>query len=375
MGALEMLILGFGVIVGTVTLFDEPPDVMFDEIVVPKIMEERGFSSHVLGELLDDAGQVIYSHSNRPDFSLRLNYDNSSLSQFAAALNIREIVKSLHSLLAMVDGRVSLSFLHDDKTKQITAVVDLLQVSSGRVVHTSRIIGHVDEIEEIIEKIADFMIQHVTPYSYAVHLFQEAHSPDAKLLAPIETNEPQHYEESRSFIENWIVLNEFGAQNFDHWKWTDEDHFQTTQAFMFNLLGVINLREGKFKKAAQSLIHAIALDDSLPQPYINMARLLQIEENPQMALLYIEEAEELEPKYAITKLYSALAHHQMGRNEKALEDVQEALLRQSNLAFAHELRAKFLAESGADETLVTGSKRQANLSRWRQPNQLKALAF
>ena len=73
MGVIEMLILGVGAIVGTVTLFEEPPDIMFDEIVVPQILEERGYSSAVLAELLDDAGQLIYSKSNRSDFSLRIH--------------------------------------------------------------------------------------------------------------------------------------------------------------------------------------------------------------------------------------------------------------------------------------------------------------
>lgn len=375
MGAIEMLLIGLGAIVGTVTLLESPPDVMLDDITVPKIMEERGFSPDVLAELLDDEGQLIYSKSNRDDFSLRLNYQKSAISQFAVALKIREVVKALHSVFRMVDGRISLMFLANEETGEISVVVDLLQISSGQVLKTTEVTGHIDEVEELIGKIMDFMVQHITPYAYAIHLFHEDEPIKTEFLSSIEVGSRQRYKHARTFVENWIVQNEYEPLVVDHWSWAKEGNFQTTKAFMFNLLGVINLREGNLKKASQSLIHAIDLDDSVPHPYINMARLLQIEENPEMALLYLEEAEALEPQYAITKLYSALAHHQIGRNEKALEDVQEAISRQSNFAPAHDLRAKILAESGADQTIVTRSKRQANLSRWRKPNQLHDLAI
>lgn len=388
MGPFELAIVGLGAMVGTLTLIESPPDVMVDDISTPEVLEERGYTGEVLAELLDDAGLAIYLESNQPEFSLRLNYDASGISELSKALGLRETVKALHGMLGMVDQRVHLSFVANPEENTLLAVLDIMKPGSGQVLHSERIPGSLDDVEAVIDEVADVLVEEVTPYPYAVHLFNHQHDPDAKLLSFSDPSTTSgDYSSVRTYIEEWLVRYEIGfveteEQEAVYYHWASADtsdlvprRIKDQIAPMFNLLGVVSLAEGDVKHASQSFMKAISLDDSIADPYINIGRVLQLQGEPEMALGYLSHADKIKPRKAITKIYSALANLELDRTEEALADLKEAISRQPALSVSHELYAEALKQTGGKAKYITHSERQARLNRWRFPQQYHALAL
>ena len=388
MGPFELAIVGLGAMVGTLTLIESPPDVMVDDISTPEVLEERGYTGEVLAELLDDAGLAIYLESNQPEFSLRLNYDASGISELSKALGLRETVKALHGMLGMVDQRVHLSFVANPEENTLLAVLDIMKPGSGQVLHSERIPGSLDDVEAVIDEVADVLVEEVTPYPYAVHLFNHQHDPDANLLSFSDPSTTSgDYSSVRTYIEEWLVRYEIGfveteEQEAVYYHWASADtsdlvprRIKDQIAPMFNLLGVVRLAEGDLKHASQSFMKAISLDDSIADPYINIGRVLQLQGEPEMALGYLSHADKIKPRKAITKIYSALANLELDRTEEALADLKEAISRQPALSVSHELYAEALKQTGGKAKYITHSERQARLNRWRFPQQYHALAL
>lgn len=388
MGPFELAIVGLGAMVGTLTLIESPPDVMVDDISTPEVLEERGYTGEVLAELLDDAGLAIYLESNQPEFSLRLNYDASGISELSKALGLRETVKALHGMLGMVDQRVHLSFVANPEENTLMAVLDIMKPGSGQVLHSERIPGSLDDVEAVIDEVADVLVEEVTPYPYAVHLFNHQHDPDANLLSFSDPSTTSgDYSSVRTYIEEWLVRYEIGfveteEQEAVYYHWASADtndlvprRIKDQIAPMFNLLGVVSLAEGDLKHASQSFMKAISLDDSIADPYINIGRVLQLQGEPEMALGYLSHADKIKPRKAITKIYSALANLELDRTEEALADLKEAISRQPALSVSHELYAEALKQTGGKAKYITHSERQARLNRWRFPQQYHALAL
>lgn len=387
MGPFELAIIGLGAMVGTLTLIESPPDVMVDDISAPKELEERGYTGEVLAELLDDAGLAIYLESNQPDFSLRLNYDASGISELSKALGLRETVKAMHGMLGMVDQRVHLSFVTNPEENTLMAILDIMKPGSGQVLHSERISGSLDDVDGIIDQVADILVEEVTPYPYAVHLFNSRHNSDVSLLSLSDPSKKTSgdYSSVRTYIEEWLVRYEIGfveteEQEAVYYHWASADtsdlvprRIKNQIAPMFNLLGVVSLAEGDLKYANQSFLKAISLDDSRADPYINIGRILQLQGEPEMALGYLSHADKIKPRKAITKVYSALANLQLDRKEEALADLKEAISRQPALAVSHELYAEALRQTGGKAKYIAHSERQARLNRWRFPQQYHAL--
>jgi tetratricopeptide (TPR) repeat protein len=93
-----------------------------------------------------------------------------------------------------------------------------------------------------------------------------------------------------------------------------------TNPQLYQFLGDLYIKEGKFGLAQQSLTRALSLDQSSTEPFILMGRLFLDDEDPQTASSYLEHAEGMDPSNFITHYLLAQAYRSMGMPDEAKKE-------------------------------------------------------
>jgi tetratricopeptide (TPR) repeat protein len=94
-----------------------------------------------------------------------------------------------------------------------------------------------------------------------------------------------------------------------------------TYAPLYQYLGDLYMKTGKFGMAQLSLTRALSLDQSSTEPFILMGRLFLDDQDPQTASSYLEHAETMDPSNSITHYLLAQAYKRMGKTDDAKKEL------------------------------------------------------
>ena len=93
---------------------------------------------------------------------------------------------------------------------------------------------------------------------------------------------------------------------------------------VYDRLGDVYTRSGKYQEAQQVLAKAISLDTSSTGPFIQMGKVLLRKNDPQTSLLYLQHAEKMDPGSYMTHTLLGQAYRSLGRMEEAQKEIDIA---------------------------------------------------
>lgn len=98
---------------------------------------------------------------------------------------------------------------------------------------------------------------------------------------------------------------------------------------VYNRLGDAYIHSGQYREAQQALDRAVLLEPNATGPYILLGKALLRQQDPVMAVLYLERAIKMDPANYITHMLLAQAYRVTGRKEDAAREFQIAARLQS----------------------------------------------
>jgi tetratricopeptide (TPR) repeat protein len=93
---------------------------------------------------------------------------------------------------------------------------------------------------------------------------------------------------------------------------------------VYDRLGDVYTRTGKYQQAQEALAKAISLDTSSTGPFIQMGKVLLRRNDPQTSLLYLQHAEKMDPRNYITHTLLGQAYRSLGREDDAKKEIEAA---------------------------------------------------
>src|ERR1700722_15731084 len=103
-----------------------------------------------------------------------------------------------------------------------------------------------------------------------------------------------------------------------------ERDINPANASVYDRLGDVYTRSGKYQEAQQALAKAISLDTSSTGPFIQMGKVLLRRNDPQTSLLYLQHAEKMDPGSYMTHTLLGQAYRSLGRMEEAQKEIDIA---------------------------------------------------
>jgi predicted Zn-dependent protease len=103
-----------------------------------------------------------------------------------------------------------------------------------------------------------------------------------------------------------------------------EREISPVNAAVYDRLGDVYTRSGKYQEAQESLAKAISLDTSSTGPFIQMGKVLLRRNDPQTSLLYLQHAEKMDPGNYITHTLLGQAYRGVGREQEARKELEIA---------------------------------------------------
>jgi tetratricopeptide (TPR) repeat protein len=103
-----------------------------------------------------------------------------------------------------------------------------------------------------------------------------------------------------------------------------EREISPANAAVYDRLGDVYTRSGKYQEAQESLAKAISLDTSSTGPFIQMGKVLLRRNDPQTSLLYLQHAEKMDPGNYITHTLLGQAYRGVGREQEARKELEIA---------------------------------------------------
>jgi len=103
---------------------------------------------------------------------------------------------------------------------------------------------------------------------------------------------------------------------------------------VYDRLGDVYTRSGRYQQAQEALAKAISLDTSSTGPFIQMGKVLLRRNDPQTSLLYLQHAEKMDPGNYMTHTLLGQAYRSLDRQEEAKKEIDMA----SKIHAANELK-------------------------------------
>ncbi len=103
-----------------------------------------------------------------------------------------------------------------------------------------------------------------------------------------------------------------------------EREINPANSAVYDRLGDVYTRAGRYAEAQASLAKAIALDTSSTGPFIQMGKVLLRRNDPQTSLLYLQHAEKMDPGNYMTHTLLGQAYRSLGREEEAKKEIEAA---------------------------------------------------
>jgi tetratricopeptide (TPR) repeat protein len=93
---------------------------------------------------------------------------------------------------------------------------------------------------------------------------------------------------------------------------------------VYDRLGDVYTRSGKYQEAQEALAKAISLDTSSTGPFLQMGKVLLRRNDPQTSLLYLQHAEKMDPRSFMAHTLLGQAYRGLGREEEAKKELDMA---------------------------------------------------
>src|SRR5579863_2175776 len=93
---------------------------------------------------------------------------------------------------------------------------------------------------------------------------------------------------------------------------------------IYDRLGDLYLRTGKYQEAQEDVMKAISLDTSRTGPFVLMGKVLLRRSDPQSALLYLKHADKMDPANYVTHTLLGQAYRSLGREDDAKQEFDTA---------------------------------------------------
>jgi tetratricopeptide (TPR) repeat protein len=93
---------------------------------------------------------------------------------------------------------------------------------------------------------------------------------------------------------------------------------------VYDRLGDVFSRAGKYQEAQEALMKAISLDTSRTGPFILMGKVMLRRSDPQSATLYLKHAEKMDPGNYITHTLLGQAYRAIGHEDEAKQEFETA---------------------------------------------------
>jgi predicted Zn-dependent protease len=103
-----------------------------------------------------------------------------------------------------------------------------------------------------------------------------------------------------------------------------EREMNPANAAIYDRLGDVYIRSGKYQEAQEALAKAISLDTSSTGPFILMGKVLLRRNDPQTSLLYLQHAEKMDPGNYMTHTLLNQAYRSLGREADAKREIDAA---------------------------------------------------
>jgi tetratricopeptide (TPR) repeat protein len=93
---------------------------------------------------------------------------------------------------------------------------------------------------------------------------------------------------------------------------------------VYDRLGDVYTRSGRYQQAQEALAKAISLDTSSTGPFIQMGKVLLRRNDPETSLLYLQRAEKMDPGNYMTHTLLGQAYRSLDREEEAKKEIDMA---------------------------------------------------
>lgn len=338
---IEWLLVGLPVaataLVFSLALATDPHDLILRRITAPASIEQRGYPSETLADLLNNEVSRIMSEAStlHRENQIEIGTDDTTADQFANILNVLQPIRATQRLLGMVNHIADLSIVeHGDKS--IAVHLRVLEGDfSGTLQMASTTVAK-SPFEDTLGELAAQIVGIAEPYVMAAYLYNQGAAGSAATMA---------------FLEQWLPAIE-----------------PADRPWAYNLLGMIAARSDAPAMAIAHYREALRWQPDFALAYANQGRLLYDQGELQGAIDSLRIALGLAPDLAIAHVDLAQGLVAEGSFAEALAELEQARTLAPELAQTYEVQAALYEHAGLTERAAR-ERQRAQLARLRQPRQ------
>lgn len=334
--------VGVTVLVFSLALATDPHDLILRQITAPTSIEQRGYPTTTLANLLDNEVSRILDGAttlHRND-RIEIGVDETTADQFANIFRVLQPIRATQRLLGMVDHLADVSIVeHSDKA--VSVHLRILEGYFFGDVALTETIAAKSPFEDTLGELAVQIVGVAEPYVMASYLYNNA----------IGSSGPTDFDATLAFFKQWLP----------HIELQD-------RPWAYNLLGLIAARSDEPEMALAQYREALRWRWDFAPAHANWGRLLYGEGDLAGAIEHYRTALGLQPDLAIAHVYLAQALVDQARFGQALAELDRARALAPELAQAYEIQAALYEDAGLPD-LAASQRRRSQLARVRQPRQ------
>jgi tetratricopeptide (TPR) repeat protein len=330
----------FSALVFSLALWTNPIDISLQEVTTPSALEERGYAAATVFELLERkiGGIVDDAGSNRVPEMIEVGTPDTAINAYAEIINVEAPVRATQRLLNLVDYVAELRFVSGDDNA-VTATVRIRDSNTLRLLKFDRIEGHADAFEDLLDRVAQSIVDFVDPYIMAVYLYNRS------------VQDQSSHDDLIAYVKQKIAVVD---DSFLPW--------------FYNLLGQISEQAGDPNLAIEYYKEAIGIDRYFDLAYINWGHALAGLGREAEAIEMYRAALAIRPDVAVAHLYLAEALLEREQPEAALAELAKAATLAPEFAAVYTTRAAIFEQIGLPD-LAQRARVRADTAQRRQPQQ------
>jgi tetratricopeptide (TPR) repeat protein len=343
---IEWLLVGLPVaataLVFSLALATDPHDLILRRITTPTSIQERGYPSEALADLLNNEVSRIMSGAStlHRENQIEIGTDDTTADQFANILNVLQPIRATQRLLGMVNHVADISIVeHSDKT--ISVHLRVLEGDFSGTLQMASTTAGKSPFEDTLGEIAAQIVGIAEPYVMAAYLYNQG----------VAGSGTADFDATMAFLRQWLP-----------------EIDPSDRPWAYNLLGLIAARSDQPAMAIAHYREALSWQPDFALAYANWGRLMYDQGELQGAIDSYRIALGLDPDLAIAHVYLAQALVDEARFAQALAELGQARTLAPELAATYEIQAALYEHAGL--TALAASERQrAQLAHARRPRQ------
>jgi tetratricopeptide (TPR) repeat protein len=332
--------VAFSVLVFGLALGTDPIDISLQEVTTPGVLEERGYAADTIFELLErKIGAIVdRAGSARVPETIEVGTPDTAINAYAEIVNVGAPVRATQRLLDLVDYVAEIHFVAGED-KAIAATVRIRDSNTLRLLKFDRLAGQVDAIEDLLDQIAQSIVDFVDPYIMAAYFYNRSLQDQAS------------YDDLVPYVKQKIMV-------------VDADFLP----WFYNLSGQMSEQTGDPALAIEYYKTAIGMDPHFYLAYVNWGHALAGLGREAEAIELYHAALGMKPDLAIARVYLAEALLAREQFEPALAELAQAKAFAPEFAAIYTTRAAIFEQVGLPD-LAHRARVRADTARHRQPQQ------